>query len=75
MPRIDERLDILQGSAEYSAGDFADAFLEIPIHPDARHTTEFRTRTRKLEYTCMPFGLVNAPAEMQPRVCHDSQSL
>ena len=51
--------------------DFTDAFLQIPIHPDDRHKTAFHTRTRKLEFTCMPFGLVNAPAELQRQVNRD----
>ena len=71
MPRIDELLDRLLGSAVYSSLDFAEAFLHIPIHPDDRRKTAFHTRTRKLEYTCMPFGLVNAPAELQRQVNHD----
>ena len=71
MPRVDELLDRLQGSAVYSTFDFTDAFLQIPIHPDDRHKTAFHTRTRKLEYTCMPFGLVNAPAELQRQVNRD----
>ena len=71
MPRIDELVDALQGSAVYSTLDFAEAFLQIPIHPDDCHKTAFHTRTRKLEYTRMPFGLVNAPAELQRQVNRD----
>ncbi|CDJ28180.1 uncharacterized protein EMH_0099790 [Eimeria mitis] len=69
--RVDEILDRLQGSAVYSAFDFAEAFLQIHIHPEDRHKTAFHTRTRKVEYTCMPFGLVNAPGELQRHVNHD----
>ena len=50
MPRIDEILDRLHGSAVYSTFDFTDAFLQIPIHPDDRHKTAFHTRTRKFEF-------------------------
>ena len=64
MPRIDELLDRLQGSAAYSTFDLTDAFLQIPIHPDDRHKKAFQTRMHKLEFTCMPFGLVNALAEL-----------
>ena len=71
MPRIDELLDRLQGSAVYSTFDFTDAFLQIPVHPDDRHKTTFHTRTRKLEFTWMPFGLANAPAELQRHVNRD----
>ena len=71
MPRIDELLDRLHGSAVYSTFDFTDASLQIPIHPDDRHKTAFHTRTRKLEFTCMPFGLGNAPAELQRQANRD----
>ncbi|CDJ36322.1 uncharacterized protein EMH_0078200 [Eimeria mitis] len=48
MPRLDEILDRLQGSWVYSAFDFADSFLQIPIHPENRHKTAFHTRTREM---------------------------
>ena len=68
---IDELLDRLQGSAVSSTFDFTDAFLQIAIHPGDRHKTAFHTRTRKLEFTCMPFVLVNAPTELQWKVNRD----
>ena len=64
MPRIDELLDRLNGSAVYSNFDFADAILQIPIHPESKHKAVFHIRTRELNYTCISFGLVNAPAEL-----------
>ncbi|CDJ34228.1 uncharacterized protein EMH_0019310 [Eimeria mitis] len=60
MPTVEEILDRLQGSAVYSAVEFVP-----PIHPEDRHKTAFHTRSRKPEYTCMPFRLVNAPAKLQ----------
>ncbi|CDJ35655.1 uncharacterized protein EMH_0028280 [Eimeria mitis] len=71
MHRVEEILDRLQDSAVYSAFEFAEAFLQIPIHPEGRHKTAFYTRPRKLEYTCMPFGLVNPPTELQRQLNHD----
>ncbi|CDJ36344.1 uncharacterized protein EMH_0079970 [Eimeria mitis] len=71
MHRVDEILDRLQDSAVFSAFGFAEAFLQIPIHPEDSHKTAFHTRTRKLEYTCMLFGLVHAPAELRRQVNHD----
>ncbi|CDJ34573.1 OSJNBa0042D13.18 protein, related [Eimeria mitis] len=66
MPRIDEILERLPGSAF----DFPEAFLQIPVHPEDKQETAFHTCTSKLEYTCMPFGLVNAHAELQLRSNH-----
>jgi len=71
MPRVDELLDRLQGATVFSAIDFTDAFLQIGINENDQHKTAFHTKTRKMEYTCMPFGLVNAPAELQRQVNRD----
>ncbi|CDJ29330.1 Retrotransposon nucleocapsid protein, related [Eimeria mitis] len=62
MPRVDEILDRLQGSAVYSAFDFAEAFLHISIHPEDRHKTAFHSRTRNLEYTS---GVEPDPAKIE----------
>ena len=68
MPRIDELFNRLQGSAVYSTFDFTDAFLHVPTHPRDRQKTAFHTRTRKLGFKSIPFGLVNAPAKLQQQV-------
>ena len=70
-PKIAERFNRLRGSAEYWTFDFADAFLQIPMYPDARYRNAFNTRTRKLQYTCMPLGLVNAVAKLQRGLSHE----
>ena len=62
---LDDLLDRLQRSAVYSSFDFADVFLQTPVHPGARYKTVFHKCTRKVGYTRMPFGRVNAPAELQ----------
>jgi len=71
MPRVDELLDRLQGACVFSSLDFTDAFLQIQMAPEDCHKTAFHTRTRLVEYVCMPFGLVNAPAELQRVVNKD----
>lgn len=71
MPRFDELLDILKGSAVNSSFDFADALLQIPIHPLYRPKIALHTRAHKLQYMCAPFGFVNAPAELEREVNHD----
>ena len=71
MTRFDEMIDKLQGSAVYSTFVFADAFSQIPIDSDDTHETVFHARIRKIEYTCIPFGLMYAPVELQLKVDHD----
>ena len=71
MPRIDELLDRLQATACCLTFDFTDAFLQIPIHPDGRHKTAFHTRMRKIKFTFMPSGFVNASTGLQRQVNHD----
>lgn len=71
MPRVDELLDRLQGACVFSSLDFTDAFLQIEIAEKDKHKTAFHTATRKFEYICMPFGLVNAPAELQRQANND----
>ena len=65
MPRTDELPNRLHGSAVFSTLDFADAFLEIPLHPDDRHKTAFHTHTRKLQHNPMPCRLLEVRTELQ----------
>ena len=65
MLRIDELVDRMQGSVIYWTFNFTNAFVQIPTNPHDRYKTALHTSTLKPEYTCMPFGLVNAPAELQ----------
>ena len=71
MPKIDRCLARLHGSAVYSTFDFTGAFLQIRIHPDYMQKTAPHTCTRKLEYTCIPFGFVMAPAELKCQINQD----
>ena len=71
MPIFDEHLDRLQGSAECSTFDPADACLKIRIQQYDAHKTAFHLCRHMFEYTCMLCGLVNAPAELYQQVGHD----
>ena len=68
MPGFEELLDRLQGSTIRKAFVFAYVFVQTPTHSEGGHKTTSRTRICELENTCMPFGLVGAPAELQRHV-------
>lgn len=62
IPRIDQLVDILHGSACWSKMDMASAYNQFPVHKDSIALTGFVTRYGTFECTVMPFGLCNAPA-------------
>ncbi|GKT29180.1 Retrovirus-related Pol poly from transposon, partial [Aduncisulcus paluster] len=65
LPRIDEILDSLEGRTVFGTLDFSNGFHLIPIDPDCQLFTAFRTPDGIFQFTCMPFGLMNAPAHFQ----------
>jgi hypothetical protein len=65
LPHIDRLLDQLYGAKYFAKFDRRHAFHQIPIRKEDRHITAFTTRYGLYEYTVLPFGLSNAPAECQ----------
>lgn len=65
LPRVDDLLDKLKGSAVYSSVDLQQGYNQIRISDSDIPKTAFRTPFGHFEYTVLSFGLVNAPATFQ----------
>ena len=66
LPRIQEALESMVGSAHFSSMDFKSGFWQIKMAPGSQQYTAFTVgNLRFYEYTCMSFGLCNAPATFQ----------
>lgn len=65
LPNIDGCLDTLAGKRYFSLIDFASGFWQVPMAPEARELTAFRTEDGQFQFKKMPFGLTNAPATFQ----------
>lgn len=65
MPRIDDQLDMLNGSKYFTSLDLASGYYQIPLNPNCKHLTAFITPDGLYQFKKMPFGLVNSPAVFQ----------
>lgn len=65
MQRTDTLFAALHGSKLFSSLDAARGYHQLEIHPDDRWKTAFSTHQGLFEFTMLPFGLRNAPAEFQ----------
>ena len=63
LPRIQEALESIAGSALFSSMDFKSGFWQIKMAPGSQQYTAFTMGN--LEFTHMPFELCNAPATFQ----------
>lgn len=68
LPLIEDCLDTLSGKSYFSLFDFASGFWQIPMDPDSKELTAFRTEDGHFQFTRMPFGLTNAPASFQKMI-------
>ena len=66
LPQIQEALESMVGLAHFSSMDFKLGFWQIKMAPGSQQYTAFTVGNLGFyEFTCMPFGLCNAPAMFQ----------
>ena len=66
LPRIQEVLESMAGSAHFLSMDFKSGFWQIKMAPESQQYTAFMVGNLGFyEFTCMSFGLCNALATFQ----------
>ena len=66
LPHIQEALESMVGSAHFLSMYFKSGFWQITMAPESQQYTAFTVgNLRFYKFTCMPFGLCNAPATFQ----------
>jgi hypothetical protein len=65
MRRIDDLISSIRSSRYFVALDLRSGYWQIPMWPESKKYTAFRTSKGLYQFTVMPFGLSNAPATFQ----------
>ncbi|KAG2191851.1 hypothetical protein INT47_002866, partial [Mucor saturninus] len=65
LPRIDECLERLRGSAHFTSLDLKSGNHQVKIQSSDVPKTAFNTRYGQYEFLVLPFGLTNAPPTFQ----------
>jgi hypothetical protein len=68
LPLISESIDSLAGAQYFTKLDMREAYHRLWVASGNEWKTAFRMRYGHYEYTIVPFGLVNAPAEFQEHI-------
>ena len=62
MPNLSECIDALEGNIWMSKLDANSAYWQVPIHPNSKEKTAFRTKYGLFEFNKLAFGLCNSPS-------------
>lgn len=65
LPRIDDTLDVLSGSAWFSTLDLKSGYWQVGLAKEAKEKTAFSTGSGLWQFKVLPFGLCNAPATFE----------
>ena len=66
MPQIQKALESMVGAMHFSTMDFKSRFWQVMMAPKSQQYTTFMVGSLGFyKFTCMPFGLCNAPATFQ----------
>lgn len=67
-PLVEDCLSRLANKSVYTLLDLRDSFHQIKVHEAETRYFSFATPDGQYEYTCLPFGYSEAPAEFQKRL-------
>ena len=70
LPLPEEMYDRLGGSKVFSKIDLRSGYWQVPLREEDIPKTAFKTRWGLFEYTMVPFGVTNAPAQFM-NLMHD----
>lgn len=74
-PLIEDCLTRLSNKTVFTLLDLKDGFHQIKLHPDCTKYFSFATPDGQFEYTRLPFGFCESPAEFQKRLVYILQPL
>ncbi len=68
LPNIQDIFDTLGSSHVYSTIDLRSAYWQVPLSAEAIPKTAFACHRGLFEFTCMAYGLCNAPGQFQRNI-------